>query len=413
MVTNGLVGANAGQTAAHNRRVVMQAIHRFAPLSRTELARQSGLTKQAIARIVDRLLDEGLIVEARRRHGFRGQPAIELEINPDGCYAIGANIDRDYLTIVAIDATGKVCGRIHYESYFILPDEFTDLMEDAYSSFLRRKVVDEARLAGIGLAIPDWLADVPVSGRPEAYARWRDFDVRSAFRRFTAHPVFIDNDANAAALGELDYGLGTESRSFLYILANACLGGGLVLDGVCYRGASSGVGGEIGWLPMAAPGTAMDGQVQPLGHVFSLFNLYAHLKEHGIAVSEPAELLHLDETGRAIVSDWLHRVSVYVAEAVYHAGLVIDPDAVLIGGRLPIRLIDELLYHVHDHLAAFDASHPSVHRAAGSEDAAALGAAVMPLAHKFMLDSANPVQLQRTPLRHMTMPVTMTIPPLT
>ena len=105
-----LVGSNSGHAAAQNRDMIVNLIHRGAPLSRTELAQRSGLTKQAVTRIVDRLLDEEVIMEARRRHGMRGQPAIELEINPEGVYSIGANIDRDHLTIVAIDATGCVRG---------------------------------------------------------------------------------------------------------------------------------------------------------------------------------------------------------------------------------------------------------------------------------------------------------------
>src|SRR3954467_5331406 len=92
-----LAGSNGEHAALHNRGVVLRAIHRGAPISRTEIARQSGLTKQAIARIAEKLIGEGLIGEARRRHGLRGQPAIELEINPLGCCSVGANIDRDHL----------------------------------------------------------------------------------------------------------------------------------------------------------------------------------------------------------------------------------------------------------------------------------------------------------------------------
>ena len=145
-------------------RVILRCIHRQAPISRAEIARQTGFTKPAIARIVDRLLDEGLVMEARRRHGLRGQPAIELEINPDACFSIGVNIDRDHLTILAVDAVGNVRGRVHHEKRFILPDEFVELTADAISHFQRSRLVDDARIAGIGLAIPDWLGEIPVLG---------------------------------------------------------------------------------------------------------------------------------------------------------------------------------------------------------------------------------------------------------
>ena len=175
-----LTGSNAGQAGEHNRALVLRAIHRDAPISRAELARHCGLTKQTIARIADRLLDEGLIMEARRRRGLRGQPAIELEIDPEGCFSIGVDIDRDHLTIVAVDATNAIRGRVHHEERFILPNEAMAMVGDAISYFRRSHLIDEARVSGIGVAIPDWLGELPVLGRPDNYGQWTGFDVREA-----------------------------------------------------------------------------------------------------------------------------------------------------------------------------------------------------------------------------------------
>ncbi len=390
-------GSNPEQAAAANRAMILSAIHRGGPISRTELAARSRLTKQAVTRIVERLLDEGLVMEARRRHGLRGQPAIELEIDPEGIFSIGANIDRDHLTIVAVDAVGTVRGRIHHEVRFLLPDDFGALMADALSSFRRRKVIEESRLAGIGLAIPDWLGEVPVIGFPPEYRRWSGYDVRGALESISDHPVFIDNDANAAALGEIEYGLGTEIRSFFYILANACLGGSLVIDGIRHKGAS-GIGGEIGWLPVLFDDGPFAGSTQPLGEMFSLFILLDHLKRNGVEAATPADLLMLDAGGRAIVSAWLRKVSVKIAQAIVHIGMIVDPEGVLIGGRFPVRIIDELLFYVHEEIGRLGARAPSLHRAAGSEDAAALGAAAIPLAHRLGLPSAEPSQRVRNPI---------------
>ncbi len=390
-------GSNPEQAAAANRAMILSAIHRGGPISRTELAERSRLTKQAVTRIVERLLDEGLVMEARRRHGLRGQPAIELEIDPEGVFSIGANIDRDHLTIVAVDAVGTVRGRIHHEARFLLPEDFVALMADALSSFRRRRIIQESRLAGIGLAIPDWLGEVQVIGFPPEYRQWNGYDVRRALEAISDHPVFIDNDANAAALGEIEYGLGTEIGSFFYILANACLGGSLVIDGIRHKGAS-GIGGEIGWLPVVFDDGPFAGSTQPLGEMFSLFILLDHLRRNGIHAATPADLLTLDGPGREIVSAWLRKVSVKIAQAIVHIGMIVDPEGVLIGGRFPVRLIDELLVYVHEEIGRLGAKAPSLHRAAGSEDAAALGAAAIPLAHRLGLPSAEPAQRFRNPI---------------
>ncbi|ACM40000.1 MULTISPECIES: ROK family transcriptional regulator [Rhizobium/Agrobacterium group] len=390
-------GANGEQAAALNRAIILNAIHRGGPISRTEIAKLSRLTKQAVTRIVDKLLDEGLVMEARRRQGLRGQPAIELEIDPEGAFAIGANIDRDHLTIVAVDAVGNVRGRIHHEARFLLPDAFVKLMEDAVSSFLRRKVIHESRLAGIGLAIPDWLGEVQVIGLPDTYSQWNGFDVRAALSHITDHPIYIDNDANAAALGEIEYGLGTEMRSFFYILISACLGGSLVIDGMRHKGAG-GLGGEIGWLPTAVTTGPLAGETRPLGDMLSMFVLLDYLADNGVDVATPADLLTLDARGRALLSGWLKKMAVNLAEAVSDIGMVVDPDGIILGGRLPVRLIDELLLYVHEEISRRGALAPSLHRAAASEDAAALGAAAMALADRLCLPSADSAHLSRSPL---------------
>lgn len=391
-----LVGSNSELAASHNRAVILRAIQRHQPISRTELARRSGLTKQAVARITEKLIQENLVLEARRRHGQPGQPSIEIEINPDGCFAIGASIARDYITVVAVDASGSVRGRIHKEIHYALPEAAFQLIEDALATFRRRSAIDRDRMAGIGLAIPDWLGEIPFPRMPPEFAVWKDYDIRRHFSRFTKLPVFIENDATAAAIGELNYGLGVESRSFFYIFIGSGLGGGVVLDGFCHRGAT-GLSGEIGWLPTFVGEEPLGSRVKPLGEVVSLYRLYAHLARHGIEVSQPGELLLLDIEGQARVSEWLRQVAGHIAEAAIHIGLLIDPDAVLIGGRLPVRLIDELLLYVHECLARDERPAPPIHRASGSEDAAALGAATMPLSEVLRLESFDPTQRIRLP----------------
>jgi predicted NBD/HSP70 family sugar kinase len=162
-----------------------------------------------------------------------------------------------------------------------------------------------------------------------------------------------------------------------------------------------GLSGEIGWLPTVDPAKPEATRVELFGEIFSLFFLYDYLGKNGVRASRPQDLLALDATGRALVSRWLKQMSVYVAEAVTHIGMIVDPDAVLVGGRLPVRMIDELLRYTHEHLQGTDPDLPSIHRASLMEDASALGGAVMPMAAALMLASANPEQRTRSPLKFM------------
>ena len=78
-----LSGTNLERAADHNQRITLHAIRVAGSLTRVDLANITGLTAPAIANITKRLRGEGLISEAGRRRGGRGQPPTKLVINPD------------------------------------------------------------------------------------------------------------------------------------------------------------------------------------------------------------------------------------------------------------------------------------------------------------------------------------------
>src|ERR1700730_8478516 len=98
MVTTGrnLSGTNLERAGDHNQRVTLQAIRVCGPVTRTDLAWLTGLTSTAITNITERLLRQRLIAKAGQVRGARGQPATKFVINPDSCYSLGLNVDRDH-----------------------------------------------------------------------------------------------------------------------------------------------------------------------------------------------------------------------------------------------------------------------------------------------------------------------------
>src|SRR4051812_19615920 len=106
-----LSGTNLERAADHNQRVTLHAIRVNGSLTRVDLANITGLTPPAIANITKRLREEGLITAAGRRTGGRGQPPTNLIINPDACYAVGINIDRDHITLVLVNFAGETLAR--------------------------------------------------------------------------------------------------------------------------------------------------------------------------------------------------------------------------------------------------------------------------------------------------------------
>jgi glucokinase-like ROK family protein len=78
---------------------------------------------------------------------------------------------------------------------------------------------------------------------------WRNVPLRKTFVEHTGLPVFIDNDANAAAIGEHLFGVARQTRDFIFVYGGIGIGGGLFLNNELYRG-KNGFAGEFGHTPI-------------------------------------------------------------------------------------------------------------------------------------------------------------------
>lgn len=381
-----LSGTNLERAADHNQRITLHAIRVAGSLTRVDLANITGLTPPAIANITKRLRAEGLISEAGRRRGGRGQPPTKLVINPEACYAIGINLDRDHLTIVLVNFVGETVTRRTLEAEFALPGRVREFYEISVRDMIREARIDIGRIVGIGVARPDDLAKVDLPGRPKAYSQWDRVDLAALFAEPLRLPVFVENDSAAAAMGEQQLGLGQQLSSFFYVLISWGLGGGLVVDGVYFRGAN-GRSGEIGFL-FAENDNGKRCQIQ---NFVSLSGLSRKLEAAGVGVPELLSAGRVDTRIEPIVDAWIDGAVERLAGPMQAINCLINPAAVLIGGRLPARYVDRLAERLNAHLAASATNVPAlapVRRAQLSEDAPAVGAAILPFSH-FLLPKPN------------------------
>jgi predicted NBD/HSP70 family sugar kinase len=381
-VGRNLSGTNLERAGDHNQRVTLHAIRVNGPVVRPELAQTTGLTAAAIANITKRLLRYRLILKAGRTRGSRGQPATRLVINPDCCYSMGLNIDRDHITLVVVDFTGRVRARSSREIKFALPETVQTFFKRSAAALLAKARIDESKLVGIGVAFPDDIQRAGLPDQPPEYALWGTVAVERLLAPTLSVPIIVENDAAAAAMGEMQFGLGKQYQSFFYVLITAALGGGLVIDGHYFRGAA-GRSGELGWLNSREA----NGDPRPLQHIVSLSALYDSLATHGYRVSSPRGLLQLDEAAQRIVSSWIETSVDALEDTLVGISCLINPEAILIGGRLPAPLVDRLAARINERLRNYHGKIPAVApvaRASMSDDAPAVGAAILAFSERFL-----------------------------
>jgi predicted NBD/HSP70 family sugar kinase len=377
-----LAGSNLTRAGDHNQRVTLHAVRVAGPVTRVELAARTGLTPPAIANITNRLLKDRLILRAGRIKGARGQPATKFVINPDSCFSIGLNVDRDHITMVVLDFIGQVRARASREVRFAKPSMVKSFFQRSVATLLAKAGIERERLVGVGVAFPDDIARAHLPEQPADYAAWATVRIDDLLRDVLGIPIYIENDAAAAAIGEMQFGLGQRFRSFFYVLITAALGGGMVVEGNYFRGAN-GRSGEIGLLRMG-----QHGQAGPqLQSIVSLSGLYGRLEAAGFDVAAPSRLARLGAAAQTVVDAWIEECTGALAAAFISINCLIDPEAILIGGRLPTDLIDRLAASLNARMASFAELIPAVApvaRAHTSDDAPAVGAAILPLSNQLL-----------------------------
>jgi glucokinase-like ROK family protein len=160
---------------------------------------------------------------------------------------VGLALGVDFVSAVLTDFGGQVRWRLRQgadpaEGQEAIISRTLRLVDQALEA---NRELCEKRLLGLGLAVPGMVnvQDGVMIFSPNL--QWRDVPLRQILHEHTGLPVFVDNDANAAAVSEHLFGVARQAQDFVFIFAGVGVGGGLFLKGEIYRGAT-GFAGEIG-----------------------------------------------------------------------------------------------------------------------------------------------------------------------
>lgn len=242
-----------------NLSIILNTLRDNAPLSRAQLAAKTGLNKTTVSSLVRELIDRQFVREIGYGRSGGGRPAMMLELNPGAGYIIGVEIGVDFILVILTDFTAHVLWRWQEE---ISPDQLPETILNRAINATRTAVNhyethvspgEDNPLLGIGVGIPG-LIDTDsgvVIFAPNLV--WRNVPAREAFAMAFDVPIFVDNDANASAMGEHYFGAAQRVNDFVYLAAGVGLGGGIVLNGQLYRGIS-GYAGEIGHMTIIPDG---------------------------------------------------------------------------------------------------------------------------------------------------------------
>jgi glucokinase-like ROK family protein len=200
------------------------------------------------------LIDEGLVQEVETLGSKVGRPGIGLALKPEGGAVIGMELGVGFISIILTDFVSNLLWREWVEFSPETPQieiitEAEKLIDQALSIASDKKL----RPLGIGLGVPGL---VNVKQGELIFAPnlgWHDIPLRLMWNQRFHLPVYVENEANLAALGEYYYGVGQPVDNFIFINSDIGLGGGIIINGKLFKG-GHGFAGEIGHIQRDANG---------------------------------------------------------------------------------------------------------------------------------------------------------------
>lgn len=312
---------NADYTKEYNRKEVLRLLRRT-PMSRAELARATGLTRAATSLIADELLQDGIVTELPPRavSGARGRLATPLCLVPECYYTLGVQLNRCDCVVGLCDFSGDLLKQKQLELEHADPAAMIEALKEMCYG------VDTSRILGIGICAPG-----PVDAHkgqilnPPRFDRWHGVCLASLLSDALQMPAYLENDACALALHQLEVG---KSQNFLLLLVDSGVGSGIVTRGKLLGGAGN-FSCELGHTSIC-----YDGKVCACGNrgCLEAYAAIPHLLA-GTSYQSWQQLIdHLDTDSEA--QALFHQEAEYLSAGIINLLNLIQLDTVYLAGDI-------------------------------------------------------------------------------
>jgi predicted NBD/HSP70 family sugar kinase len=384
-------GANQYDLGSFNEAVIIETIRLAGIISRTEISRRTGLTQQSVSRILRILLQQGLLVEEAQERAERlGKPRTPVRMRSNAAHAVGIHIDPELLTVAVVDLDGTIVRRETVDlADGLEAGKLIELTAATVTAALSISQVDPASMLGVGVAVPGPIdTDGSLLALPLQPA-WRGLKIRKLLQERLNHPVLVEKDGTAAAIGERWIGRSARARDFAYLYLGTGVGSGLILNGSIYRGGSANAGefGQIAALRMGEwdpeDGPRMVPECNPTASLPVIAAEFGYVETDPGATDEAKRYKAVCKAaadGDAAAVKAVTQVARVIGQGAVGLVDLLDIDLVVLGGPAYMKEISEIFLTeigraVNAHPVARETRPVAVEESMLQTDAAAVGAA--------------------------------------
>ncbi|MEH7272793.1 ROK family protein [Neobacillus vireti] len=312
----------------NNKALVLQLIMDKEPISRADIAQVSGLHKATVSSLVNELLEEELIFEYGPGESSGGRRPVILHFNKVAGYSVGIDIGVNYVLSVLTDLKGNILIEKNQSVKRTPYPSIMSIIQNMIQSIIDEMPASRYGIVGIGVGVPG-IVNKEGSILLAPNLGWTNIQLKNDLEELFHVPVIIENEANAGAFGEQQFGAGQDFQNILYISAGIGIGVGIILNKELYQG-KNGFSGEMGHMIIDLNGKPCSCGSRGCWEAYASENALLEL-----ANSDSLEsLIELAKNRDGTALRSFSEIGTFLGYGINNIINTFNPDQVILGNRL-------------------------------------------------------------------------------
>jgi predicted NBD/HSP70 family sugar kinase len=322
--------ASSGTARKINRGIVLELVRTQQPISRADLARQSGLQRSTVSQIIEQLLSEQWVCEGRTATSSRGRRPTLIHVN-ENLVALALDIHPREATLAVVDLNGRLVLR-STAPLTSDPAASTQLILEAIGRV--RGELGRMSIEGIGISFPGRVDPQTDRVLFAPNLHWHEFDLKGLIEKRTRLPVHIANAAIACLLAELTFNHTDGNRDAVLVTSSEGIGGGIFANGGIVTG-HDGMAGEFGHISVDPDGPecacGRRGCWEMFASCRAALRYFRELQPRFRQVSF-GELLSLAEDGNSYAAQAIEKQAYQIGHGLRLIIAALSPSVIYIAG---------------------------------------------------------------------------------
>lgn len=310
--------------------LLLSLIQKHKQISRSQLAELTRMSNTTVGKIVKELINDHLVIEVGQEKGEIGRKATILELNPEGAYIIGVEIDLTSVQIAFVSLNGKVIKKRQF--VFDIkghPEIVLDKVANEILILLTEiGSVNADKVIAIGLSMPGLVTwpEGEVLMVPQFH--WNEVKIKEYLEHKLDYVVYVDNHVRSILLAESLFGSIKKYKNTVCIYIGSGVGGAVMINGEISRGACNTLG-EIGHITMDPHGPLCD-----CGRLGCLQTFISASELEKNAQAPIDQIFKAYEDGVEWSRKLIDRAKTYLGITISNVICMYNPEVILLAGPL-------------------------------------------------------------------------------